>query len=41
VQDAKLADKVKVGVAALNASSKPFSATFEELKVTPAGEGAK
>ena len=40
VQDAKLADKVKVGVAALNASSKPFSASFEELKLTP-GEGAK
>jgi regulation of enolase protein 1 (concanavalin A-like superfamily) len=35
-QDVKLADKVKVGVAALNASSKPFAASFEELKVTPA-----
>ena len=40
-QDVKLADKVKVGVAALNASSKPFAASFEELKVTRAGEGAK
>jgi hypothetical protein len=28
-------------VASLNASSKPFGTGFEELKVTPAGEGAK
>ena len=40
-QDVKLPDKVKVGVAALNASSKSFVASFEELKLTPAGEGAK
>jgi len=39
VQDAKLADKLKVGVAALNAGTKPFVATFEELKVTPAEKG--
>jgi regulation of enolase protein 1 (concanavalin A-like superfamily) len=36
VQDAKLADKVKVGVAALNSGTKPFVATFEDLKLTPA-----
>ena len=36
VQDAKLADRVKVGVAALNSSTKAFVAAFEELKVTPA-----
>jgi regulation of enolase protein 1 (concanavalin A-like superfamily) len=38
VQDVKLSDKVKVGVAALNASSKPFAASFEELKLTPTGK---
>jgi regulation of enolase protein 1 (concanavalin A-like superfamily) len=38
VQDAKLAGKVKVGVAALNSSTKPFVATFEELTLTPAGK---
>jgi regulation of enolase protein 1 (concanavalin A-like superfamily) len=38
-QDVKLADKVKVGVAALNASSKPFAASFEEFKLTPAEAG--
>jgi regulation of enolase protein 1 (concanavalin A-like superfamily) len=38
-QDVKLADKVKVGVAALNASSKPFAASFEELKLTLAEAG--
>ena len=36
VQDAKLADRVKVGVAALNSSTKPFVATFEEITLTPA-----
>ena len=39
-QEVKLADKVKVGVAALNASSNPFAASFEEFKLTPA-EAAK
>ena len=38
VQNAKLTDKVKVGVAALNSSTKPFVATFEGLAVTPAGK---
>lgn len=38
VQDAKLADKVKVGVAALNSSTKPFVATFEELTLASAGK---
>ena len=32
--DVALADKVKVGVAVLNASSKPFAATFEDLTLT-------
>jgi len=38
VQNAKLADKLKVGVAALNSSTKPFVATFESLELTPAGK---
>jgi regulation of enolase protein 1 (concanavalin A-like superfamily) len=38
VQNAKLTDKVRVGVAALNSSTKPFVATFEDLQVTPAGK---
>lgn len=40
-QNVKLADKLKVGVAALNASTRPFVASFEELKLTPAGQADK
>jgi regulation of enolase protein 1 (concanavalin A-like superfamily) len=36
-QSVKLAGKVKVGVAALNASTRPFTAAFEGLKLAPAG----
>jgi regulation of enolase protein 1 (concanavalin A-like superfamily) len=35
-QDARLPEKVKVGVAAINATTEPFTATFEKFEVTPA-----